>query len=137
MKWALLSGSLALAGVAVAQSGPPTDAEREARHAQMLAQFDKNKDGKLDDTERQAAKAARKEQRDAKRAEVMARFDTNKDGKLDDTERQAAKAERKVEIFKTLDTNGDNVISLEEFKAAPDQGRGGKGRRGGGGHRGR
>lgn len=128
MKWALLlSGSLATAGVAFAAG--PNDADREARRAQMVARFDANQDGKLDDAEREAARAARKEFREVKRAEMMARFDTNKDGKLDDAERQAARAERQVARFKQLDTNGDNVLSIDEFKAGHDGH--GKGRRGG------
>ena len=49
-----------------------------------MAKFDKNKDGKLCEVERKAAKAA-----------FMKRFDKNKDGKLDEKERKAAMAERR------------------------------------------
>ena len=52
----------------------------------MLERFDADKDGKLDEQEREAAREARK-------AEMLQRFDTDKDGKLSDAEREAAKAE--------------------------------------------
>jgi hypothetical protein len=60
----------------------------------VLARFDKNKDGKLDATERakwEAENARRREKDAARKAEMLARFDTNKDGKLDADERASAK----------------------------------------------
>lgn len=49
-----------------------------------MAKFDKNKDGRLCEVERKAARSA-----------FMKRFDKNKDGKLDVKERKAAMAERR------------------------------------------
>lgn len=57
-----------------------------------MAKFDKNKDGKLCEVERKAAKAA-----------FMKRFDKNKDGKLDEKERKAAMAERRKNAKKSKD----------------------------------
>ena len=51
-----------------------------------LERFDTNKDGKLDDQEREAMREARK-------AEMLQRFDTDKDGKLSDSEREALRNE--------------------------------------------
>src|SRR3954468_18790816 len=66
-------------------------------------QFDKNGDGKLDDSEREAAKAAYLAKKGAEnkggdggakmeqyRAEMLKKYDTNGDGKLDEEEKQAA-----------------------------------------------
>jgi Ca2+-binding EF-hand superfamily protein len=61
-------------------------------HEEMLAKFDANHDGKLDETERAAARKAGEEMR-AKfkegRQQVLERFDANHDGKLDEAERKA------------------------------------------------
>ena len=130
----LTLGTLALGGAALAQGpGPgPGRGGKGPMREEMLAKFDANKDGKLDDTERATARA----EREKKHQEMMAKFDTNKDGKLDDTERQAAHAERMAERFKALDKDGNGVLSLEEFKAGHPGGRGhgGKGFGHGPGH---
>ena len=59
----------------------------------ILAKFDANKDGQLDDQE----KAAMKEAFEARKAEfekkILEKFDANKDGQLDDQEKAAMKAE--------------------------------------------
>ena len=59
----------------------------------MLAKFDANKDGQLDDQE----KAAMKEAFEARKAEfekkILEKFDANKDGQLDDQEKDAMKKE--------------------------------------------
>lgn len=106
----VLGGSVAVSGVAQAQDIGPQDEARAAKRAQM------------------------KEKHEARRAEMLAQFDTNRDGQLDASERAAMRDLRATERFQRLDTNGDNVLSLEEFKAgqrAP-HGKGfGKGRRGG------
>lgn len=52
--------------------------------------FDKDGDGKLNDEEKAAYKAAR----DAEKAAMLAKYDTNKDGKLDDAEKAAMKADK-------------------------------------------
>jgi Ca2+-binding EF-hand superfamily protein len=55
----------------------------------MLEKFDTNKDGSLDDNEREAMKA----QHEAHREEMLQRFDSDKDGKLSDSERDAMRSE--------------------------------------------
>jgi Ca2+-binding EF-hand superfamily protein len=69
----------------------------------ILERFDSNKDGKLDETERAAAKAEWEKRRSASpergpvsekvREEMLKRFDRDGDGKLSDAERAAAKEE--------------------------------------------
>jgi len=57
----------------------------------VIARFDTNKDGKLDDTERAEAKKAVSERGGGKmREELIKRFDQNGNGKIDDDERAAA-----------------------------------------------
>jgi Ca2+-binding EF-hand superfamily protein len=70
----------------------------------ILERFDSNKDGKLDEAERAAAKAEWEKRRSASpergpasekiREEMLKRFDRDGDGKLSDAERAAAKEER-------------------------------------------
>ena len=86
-----------------------------------MAEFDANKDGKLDEAEKAQLKTAFA----AKRAEKLARFDANKDGKLDDAERQAMHDERAAKRFAMLDLNKDGAITLDEMKAAKPHHRGG------------
>ncbi len=100
MKTLLITSLIfASVGLASANTETPASDKKAAMKAKMLEQFDANKDGKLDETERAAAKAARpkgkgkgermsKEQRKAK---MLEKFDTNKDGQLDETERATMK----------------------------------------------
>lgn len=90
--FSLCTASLALAPFTVQAEGDGGDKPKEGKHhARMLEKFDTNKDGKLDDTEKAAAQAAR----EARKAEMLKKYDANGDGKLDDTEKAAAKAEWK------------------------------------------
>lgn len=66
----------------------------------VLARYDRNKDGKLDEAERakwQADLAARREKHQAERNAMLERFDTNKDGRLSEEEKAAAKLEMQRE----------------------------------------
>jgi hypothetical protein len=76
-----------------AKPKPPTEGARQGRpggprgegmRAQMLEKYDANKDGKLDESERETMRKERE-------AEMVKRFDKNGDGKLDDAEREAAR----------------------------------------------
>ena len=113
----VLVGSLGVAGASLAM-GP--DGGRGMRDPEMILKFDANKNGKLEDSEREALRAemtkVREEMRKV-REEKLARFDTNKDGKLDDAERKALREEHAAERFKALDKNGNGTLSLDEFKA--------------------
>lgn len=79
----------------------------------IIARFDKDGDGKLNQEEREAAKAARGQMR----AKVLERFDADKDGKLSETEREAMKAA----ILEKFDADGDGELSVEERKAAHEE----------------
>ena len=78
----LLVSALALSASAKDKKGGKKP-QRKGPPAEMLAKFDKNKDGKLDEAERKAL-----------RDSIVKKFDKNKDGKLDEKERKAMFAER-------------------------------------------
>ena len=90
--------------------GVLSDAERqafrEARIAELLAEFDADGDGELSREERQAV-------RDAKRAERFDTLDADDDGLL--SEEEVAETCRLSIRFAAIDTDGDGAISLEEF----------------------
>lgn len=95
----------------------------------LLKKIDKNGDGKLDDTEKEALHSKMKK-------EILDRYDTDRDGKLSDEEKARAKAdgqakmgkngketsdlERKAraEFNKRFDKDGDGKLNEEEKKAA-------------------
>lgn len=54
----------------------------------------------------------------AKKAEMIQKYDANKDGSLDKNERTVMFDDRVLARFKTMDTDGNGVLSLAEFKAA-------------------
>lgn len=92
---------------AVALAGGPKSGPCAAKHAEKIADFDGNGDGKLDREERKAMK-------EIKRAEMLQRFDANKDGTLDKSERMAAHQARLDAKFAEADANGDGVITQAE-----------------------
>jgi len=93
---------------------------------EVIKEFDKDGDGKLNEEERAAAKAAHEKK-------MLEKFDTDKDGKLSDDERAAAKAAHEKEMIAKFDKDGDGKLSEEEKKAAHEAGGFGPGPAGHGG----
>jgi Ca2+-binding EF-hand superfamily protein len=102
------------AGVAAARNGQGPGGPRGKALAQT---FDRNQDGKLDDAERAAMRAAKEAKHAERHKQMLAQFDRNQDGKLDDAEREQAIEQKAADHFKKLDSNGDGAVSLAEFKA--------------------
>jgi hypothetical protein len=123
---------LALTIPAVAQDAPtPAAQERgpQPNRVELIRQFDKNGDGILDETERQAAReaalqgrpqrpAAQNAERSAAAQEFMRRLDKNGDGKIDEAERAAARAEL---AKRTQLTTGSNLTAATAGRPAIDQ----------------
>lgn len=87
----------------------------------LIEKFDKDGDGKLNDAEKEEAKAAMKARREAAKAKMLELHDTNKDGKISEEEREAAKkamAEKRKEIkaavLAKFDANDNGKIDEDE-----------------------
>lgn len=134
----IIAASLGLIGAAFAQDGPKKGGDHKMP-PEVIARFDTDGDGKLNETEREAAKAEHKEMMETRKKEMMEKFDTDKDGKLSDDEKAAMKAEREKMMLEKFDKDGDGKLSdaekatmREEMKNRPG---GPKGPRGKGGER--
>lgn len=107
---ALLAGALP----ALAQPMGPGDGPVRPGRAEMLAKYDTNKDGKLDDAEKAAIKA-----------DHFKALDKDGDGKVKradfpaaiDAAREKAKQERELAMFDKMDTNKDGIVTEAEFAA--------------------
>lgn len=134
MKTKITCIALALAGIvaASAQEGNP-DAPRRGQGGPggrqvppaVLKEFDKDGDGKLNDEEAKAARAAMQAKREEAQKKMLAEFDADKDGKLNEEERKAMRtameAKRKALVEK-YDADKDGKLSPEEIKAAREAG---------------
>lgn len=109
---------------------PSAAAPNGPRHADIMKRFDKNKDGKLDEDEKAAAKAYNMERGKGPGADragglgkkVVERFDKDGDGKLNDAEKaEAAKAfETNPRMLKRFDADKDGKLNDTEKAAARD-----------------
>lgn len=95
----------------------------DKRRSELLEKFDKNKDGRLDLSERDAMRLTLKEGRLKKResgfkipADFLAKYDANKDGEMGGEEWQVAwEAETKI-LRETYDANKDGSLDESEKK---------------------
>lgn len=130
---------------------------------EFMKQFDKNGDGEIDESEREAMRSAMAARFGggapdgsggppsgmANREDMMKRFDKDGDGKLDDSEREAMRASmggqggpggpggfNREEMMKRFDKNGDGQLDEEERTAMRSAMGGGRRGQGGQGKRG-
>ena len=80
----LIAVAISVSGLVV--QAADNEKKPDARRQGLLQQYDKNKNGKLDQDEREALRKDRE-------AERTKRFDKNGDGKLDEQEQKAAASE--------------------------------------------
>jgi Ca2+-binding EF-hand superfamily protein len=106
----LTAAILSLPALALAGHGRHDSPACAAKHAEKLATYDANADGKLDRDERMALR------RD-KRTAALTSYDANGDGTLDRDERQLMKRERMDMLFQQHDSNRDGVLSAAETEA--------------------
>jgi hypothetical protein len=108
----------------------PEQPPLEVRRAQVLEAHDVNKNGRLDQEEREVARKAWAAQQLARRPdrgffgpppELVAEFDTSKDGELDEEEARVIPqvlGERMEKMRKEYDRNGNNALDPEEIAEA-------------------
>ena len=151
---ALMIAGVMVGGMSATRADDPPAQKRRRIPPQILQQFDKNGDGKLDEAEKRAI-----------RDSFMKRFDKNGDGKIDEAEKRAAREAfmkrrggpgkdgkgrpgkgrpgqfDRAAILKQFDKNGDGKLDEAERQAAReafmkrrggrDRGKFGQGRPGG------
>ena len=119
----LMIGIIGAIGAITANAGHPGKVfgDGGADLPDFLKEFDINKDGQIDEEEKQAIRAARNEAKAARRAAV----DTNNDGEISDEERAAAREkhlekinEKRQEKFNEI-AGQDGVIEPDEFVEIP------------------
>ncbi|MDD4869996.1 MAG: EF-hand domain-containing protein [Kiritimatiellae bacterium] len=84
---------------------------------EILKKFDKDGDGKLNDEEKAAAKAAMEAKKAEREKKMLAEFDKDGDGKLSDEEKAARDKkmeENKKKMLEKFDTDKDGKLSDEE-----------------------
>jgi hypothetical protein len=110
---ALMAGAMPLIAQAKGPEDRPMGAMGPMRE-EMLAKYDANKDGKLDDAERAAI-----------RADHFKKLDSNGDGKVTKAEfpaameamREQQRKEHEQAMFDKMDANKDGVVTEAEFAA--------------------
>ncbi len=129
----VIAAAIGLSGIAHAEEGKR---ERPPRKLppEIIAKFDKDGDGKLNEAEREAAKAARGEMEAARKAEMLAKFDSDGNGILSEDEKKAAQEAMQKMMLEKFDKDGDGKLSEDERaemrKAAPGRPGGPRGPKG-------
>lgn len=102
----VIAAAIGLSGAAHAEEGKGPRPPHKPR-PEVIAKFDKDGDGKLNDDEKAEAKAARKK-------EMLEKFDADKNGKLNNDEKAAMREEMKKKILEKFDKDGDGELNKEE-----------------------
>jgi Ca2+-binding EF-hand superfamily protein len=95
LKFAL--GLLALSFLLTPLTSHAQEAAPEKKLTKAKEKYDADKDGRLSDEEKAAAKEGAKAKAKETRAEKLAKYDANGDGKLDDAEKARMKTDEQAE----------------------------------------
>ncbi len=109
----VIGAAIGLSGAAHAEE----DSKKRPPHKlppEIIAKFDKDGDGKLNEEEREAAKAARGDMEANRRKEFLEKFDADGDGKLSDEEKKAMREAMKKKMLEKFDKDGDGILSEAE-----------------------
>lgn len=121
----LLVAVLSLTGLLNAEEGKrpirPENREREGPGhpdrqlpPEIVEKFDTNKDGKLDEAEREAMHKARMAREEEFRKKMLEKFDKDGDGVLNESEKEEMQKAIWKERAMRFDKNGDGELSEEE-----------------------
>lgn len=113
----LITAAPAFAGDPETKPGAGTHGEH---HTKLVEKFDTNGDGKLDVSEKAAARAAFGERLKSKHPKLFERIDSDGNGVLSEAEGKAAR-EKLHEAKKKIDANGDGTLDDGERAAAKAQ----------------
>ncbi len=115
-KFIILGALLGTSVFAIAEDKP----KREVP-PMLLEKFDADKDGKLSDDERKAARAEMKAMQEKRQAAMLEKYDADKDGKLSDTEKATMKTDmeaKRAAMLEKYDADKSGKLEPEEIKAA-------------------
>lgn len=109
----VIAAAIGLSGAAHAEEGK---GPRKAHNLppEVIAKFDKDGDGKLNDDEKAEAKAARGERKAKFKQEMLEKFDSDGDGKLNDDEKAAMREGMKKNMLEKFDKDGDGELNEDE-----------------------
>jgi hypothetical protein len=102
----MIAAAIGLSGAAHAEEGKGPRKPHKVP-PEILEKFDADKDGKLDEEERKAAKAARGDMEAKFRQEMLEKFDVDGDGKLNDEEKAAMREGVKKKMLEKFDKDGE------------------------------
>lgn len=96
----------------------------QQRRAELIAEFDKNGDGKLNAEEREQMRLAVKERKlnsngdksSGLPADFLADYDSNKDGDMDERDWAKARVGEQLILTKKYDSDGDEILNDRELQ---------------------
>lgn len=123
--WIALATLAAATFTASAQEGERPQRGPRQLPPELVKEFDKDGDGKLNDEEAKAAREALQARREEARKKMIAKYDKDGDGTLNEEERKKMtedlQAQRKA-LLEKYDANKNGRLDPDERKAAVDAG---------------
>jgi Ca2+-binding EF-hand superfamily protein len=114
---------LTLACQSPAVTAAEVESNPEKIRAELMAKHDRNSDGRLDATEREAMRLERKQRGGSSSAgsgvpaDVLADYDINKDGNMDESDWAKARLAEQAILTREHDRDGDGKLGADEVDA--------------------